>query len=229
MRIIVKNKKKGISQVFVMAFFAMIGLAISIIIFFYFFGNIFIIIPILKENDVQRHSIVLANLFLSSDKLIYTDSFRSYRGVFDKAKLDQEMVTQSNALQFLNIFQQSDILQEISYPNSVVVLTVTDLSNNNAWYVAGTGNIQGSGTAAQSYWQCMTSHIRIDAASFFRLLRPTGPPIIKAFWTDYDLDACQQVLNSKQGVVAFETFPVSIRYSDNDIHLGVLSLSLAES
>jgi hypothetical protein len=76
----------------------------------------------------------------------------------------------------------------------------------------------------------MVSHIRLDPASIFRAMRPTGPPIapIKALWTDYDFNACYQVLSSKAGVVAFQTFPVSIRYSDNDIHLGTLSLSLAE-
>lgn len=221
--------KKGVAKVFFDALLALFALAVGIIIFFYFFGHLFIIIPILKENEVERHSIVLANLFMSSDRLTYSDNFRSYRAVFDKTKLDKEMVTKTNFLAFLNIFQESKILDNISYPNSVVTLTITDLDNDNKWYVSGHGKFLGTeGTAAESFFECMISHIRIDTASFFRALRPTGIPIIKAFWTDYDLDACGQVFNSKQGVVAFKTFPVSIRYSNNDIHLGILSLSLAE-
>jgi hypothetical protein len=227
------KKMKGVSTVFVNAIVALLALAVGVVIFFFFFGHIFIIIPILKESEIERHSIILANLYISSDKLTYSDGSRSYRGIFDKSKLDKEMVTQSNALSFLNIFQQSDLLQNISYPNSVVILTVTDLDNNNRWYVSGRGDFLGTeGTSAQSYFECMISHIRIDAASFFRGLRGSSAVLpfnpINAFWTDYDMQACQQVFNSKQGVVAFKTFPVSIRYSDNDVHLGVLSLSLAE-
>lgn len=232
--------RKGVSQVFVMAIVAMLGLAISIVIFFFFFGNIFIITPILQENEVQRHSIILANIYLSSEKLTYFDGYRSYRGVFDKSKLDNEMVNQGNALSFSDVFQKSDLLQEDSYPNSVVTITVTDVENNNEWYLSGTGNIQASGTAAQSFFQCMVSHIKIDSASIFRALRPTPGPYlpgtpydflltpVKAFYTDYDLQACEQVLQSKGGIVSDATFPVSIRYSDNDIHMGILSLSLSE-
>ena len=223
-------KRKGASQVFVMAVVAMLGLAISIIIFFFFFGHIFIVIPILKENEVERHSIILANLFLSTDKLTYFDGYRSYRGVLDKSKLDKEMVNQGSALSFLDVFHQSDLFKEISYPNSVATVTVRDVDNNNQWYISGTGNIQSDGTAAQSFFECMISHIRIDPASIFRALRPTVVPApIAAFWTDYDLQACSDVLLSKGGVVTDKTFPVSIRYSNNDIHLGILSLSLAEA
>ena len=223
-------RRKGVSLVFILSVTAMLGMAVGIAIFMLFYGHIFIVIPILKENEIQRHSIILANLFMSSDKLTYSDGFRSYRAVLDKSKLDKEMVNKDNALAFLDIFRQTSLLKEISYPNSVVTLTILDNDNGNKWYVSGMGPIQGDGTAVQSYFECMGSHIRIDAASFFRALRPTGPPLapIKAFWTDYDLDACSQVFNSKAGVVIYQTFPVSIRYSDNDIHLGTLSLSLAE-
>jgi len=224
-----KINQKGISQVFVMALFAMVGLAISIVIFFYFFGHLFIIIPILKENEVERHSIILANLFLSSDKLTYSDNFRSYRAVFDKDKLDNELIDEKTALSFFNIAQKSTLLDEISYPNSIVVATIADTENNNKWYIFSKGKSQWAGTAAQSYFECMISHIRIDPASIFRAIRHGIPNPIDAFWKDYDMEACQQVFNSKQGVVAFKTFPVSIRYSDNDIHLGILSLSLAEA
>ena len=223
-----------------MAMFAMLGLAITIVIFFFFFGHIFIVIPILKENEVERHSVILANLFISSDKLTYSDGYRTYRGEFDKSKLDKELVNQGNALAFLNVFHQSDLLNDISYPNSAVVLTVTDLENNNQWYLSGNGKIESGGTAAQDFFQCMVSHIRIDPASIFRAMRTvsstglSGTPYdflttpIKAFWTDYDIQSCQEVFLTNGGVVTEKTFPISIRYSDNDIHMGILSLSLAE-
>ena len=121
-----KMKMKGVSQVFVMAMFAMFGLAVTIVIFFLYFGHIFIIIPILKENEVERHSIILANLFLSSDKLTYFDGFRSYRGVFDKSKLDNEMINQENALSFLKIFQQKAVSFQIKhFQFRFVTLTMT--------------------------------------------------------------------------------------------------------
>jgi hypothetical protein len=107
-------------------------------------------------------------------------------------------------------------------------LTVADSEEDNSWFLIGTGPLKGEATAATAYSQCMLSHIRIDPAMIFRLIRKGFPNPIDAIWTDYDMQACQEVLKSNEGLVVFKTFPVTIRYSDDNVHVGVLSLSLAE-
>jgi len=219
---------KGISKLVVISIFAMFGLTISILVFFFFFGHMFLVIPIIKENEIERHSIILSNIFMSSDKLINSDGVRTYRAVFDKEKLDKEMVNKNNILSYLKIFDESKLIKENSYPNSAVLLIIADSERDNSWFLVGGGEIKGEGSAATAYSQCMLSHIRVDPALIFRSIRKGYPSIIDAFWTDYDMQACGEVLKSKQGVVASKTFPIAIRYADDDIHVGVLSLSLAE-
>jgi hypothetical protein len=219
---------KAISQLFAITLCVMFGLAISIVILFLFFGHMFLVIPIIKENEIERHSIILANAFMSSDKLAYYDNLRTYRAVLDKEKLDNEMVNKNNILSYLKIFDESKLIKEISYPNSAVFLIVSDNEQDSTWFLIGGGPIKGEGTGISTYSQCMLSHVRIDPAMIFRAYRKGFFNPIDAVWTDYDMQACNEVLNANQGFVAFKTFPVAIRYSDNDIHTGVLSLSLAE-
>jgi len=108
-----------------------------------------------EENEILRRRVILSNVLLSSEKMAYTDS-TIHRGVLDKGKLDSLAAN------------PTPLFSEISYPDNIYRIKVTDLDNNKEWVIGGD-------------------------------FKPS-----------------------------FKT-PVSIRYSDDDIHLGFMFIDFTKS
>jgi len=107
-----------------------------------------------EENEILRRRLILTNVLLSSDKLVYSDDF-IHRGLFDKEKLDN---IKSNP---------ESLYSEISYQGITYYVKVTDIENGNEWLVG------------------------------------------------------------KNFKSIFES-PVAIRYSDGDVHIGLISVDFKE-
>lgn len=209
-----------------------IGLFVVIILFFanyYIQTNV-----VIKSNDVERHGIVLGNLLLTSDKLSFTNGKTLYRDVFSKDKLDNEMVNLLKLVTYKNIFSDSDIFKEISYPNSMVFLYVTDLDTNERWFLIGHGPL--TTTEATDWIGCFGTKLRLDPQAVGRFLisipalsNPATAPaaVLNSLWDAYDFSECEHSLSSQVGTTT-QTFPVAIRISDTEIHEGILSVGLRE-
>jgi len=147
--------------------FSVVSVGLVVIILGLVYFRYFDIKSEVQESDVDRHAFTLGNIFLSSEKLAYSDGDKLYRGIFDKNKID-------------NIKDNSDSLfNGLAYPASSVEITIEDTDSNNKWYFSG-----------------------------------NGPP-------------STQPIQTEEKVFQI-TFPVVIRFSENDFHIGKFTLKLTE-
>ena len=208
----------------------MLVLGLIVVIFNLFIGRYFDIKTILNENAVDRHAIAFGNVLLSSDKIAYSDDMRTYRGIFDKIKLDEEMINQNNFMDFMKIFQQSEMLKEISYPDSLIGVNVVDKETGESWMLFGYGKMSIQAFSSTVYGECLFNKLKPDAQTVFRALSNTlvfGPVGLTKIWDNYDLKTCENELGDRLGT-SYNTFPVAIRISDNEVHAGVLNLRITE-
>jgi hypothetical protein len=183
---------------------------------------------VIKASDVDRHSTVLGNLFLSSDKLAYTIGKTLNRDIFSKEKLDKEMINQNNLFSYTKIFSDSVIFKDISFPNSIVVLYIQDAESSHSWFLIGHGSLWQNGFDYFSYETCLMTKLKLDPQTVGRIFTYTtgfsGPfPL----WDQYDFKECESSYTAQVGT-SLKTFPVAIRFSDTEVHEGILWVWLRE-
>lgn len=153
---------------------------------------------LVRENTAERHVLNLAQVVISSEDLCY-DEGHFERGMFEKTKLDTSFT------------EGSDFINEIGYPESVVILSVKDFEDENKkWTVSMKGP-----TEDEALMECVKG--KADRDSIFDSL---------IFWDNVNLDECEfeGKYNYATGV---RVFPISIKYRD-EIHLGGLYVTAIE-
>lgn len=200
----------------------MIGfMAIGIVAFLYFlmYGRYFDIHAIVRSNEAKRHVINMAQVMLSSDKLVLEESFddgskRFYRGVFDKEKLDAQLINQALYNSGNYDDQGEELIKEISYPNTGTRIVISDVETEESWILAyGSPGLE----YLSEYIKCMYSNIDLK---IFSLAFNPGP------WNVWDKRDCYYTYVEKIGVFGQE-FPVMI-YDDGEMHEGRLFLRVME-
>ena len=172
-----------------------------------------------EGSDVERHAITMANILLSSKNLTHSDGNKFLRGIFDKEKLDKSLLKQESILDILNLRNSARDLG-IAYPNSIAFVRVSDLETNDAWYVSLIGESTIEGSSMIKRFDCLWNNMKIDVTMLFRI--PAFSP-----WEIWDLRKCEMVYASSSGV-STQGFPVAIRVSDSEVHVGVMVVELTE-
>jgi len=210
--------KKGIAMWILYMLTALF--AIGLIAFFYFLliGRYFDIHAIIVSNEAQRHAINMAQVLLSSDKLVYEEKFangltRYHRAVFDKNKLDVQLFT---SLQDAGS-KVSEVQKEISYPNTGTQIVVNDLVSGSSWILSFGG--PGLENYAE-FISCLNDNI--DKNIFSRVFNiPQNSP-----WNFWDMQECTATYTTKIGIFE-KDFPVLIKVGE-DMHPGRLFIRVME-
>jgi hypothetical protein len=218
------SKGQAMSFSEILTYLIIIGIIVVFIMLVY--GKYFDMHTIVKENEVERHAIVFANVLLSYDKLAYSDGDKLHRGIFEKSKLDNVLFKKSD-LGFYDpasIFGPKEDIQ-ISYPNSIAMISVVDLQTNDAWFATVYGHFTSEGSSASKMTSCLINNVKLSSwqdvvQAFFRYPVP-GP------WENIDLDKCGITFASSMGISS-EGFPVAIRVSGDEVHVGRIIVSLME-
>jgi len=192
--------------------------AIGVIAFLYFFlfGRYFDIHAIVVSNEAKRHVINMAQALLSSDKLVYEEDFgggmkRFHRGVFDKNKLDEQLMTHS-----LDI-KDSEVREEISYPNTGTQIVVSDLESDTSWTLAfGGPGLENQVEFMDCLYQNIEPNIFVWVFNF-----PINSP-----WNFWDFVECAGTYETKIGIFE-KDFPVLIN-DNGDLHAGRLFIRVME-
>jgi len=122
--------KKGLTIPIMEVFGSLAIIAFMIMIMFMWKGIYFEIQTLVQAEENQRRIVTLAQIFLSSPRLVIFEDERALRAMLDPAKLD-------------GLVQDSQILyQEVGYLNATYEFTIRDLvNNNNVWSISPPGNI----------------------------------------------------------------------------------------
>jgi len=203
---IVKSKKSQATFIMQMitAFFA---IGVIAFIYFFFYGKYFDIHAIVESNEMERHTINMAQILSSSKKLVYSESIggeeRFYRGVFDKSKLDNEFIPEEEYKTGI-IERESGVKEDITYPNSVTRLTIKNLDNDDVWLLASADYSMGE---SSGFMNCLALNIGLG------------------FTQDYE-ECRRTYLASKTGTFE-KNFPLLIKDGDS-LHPARLTFVLTE-
>jgi hypothetical protein len=110
---------KGQYKMLADIFMALLVVALCVAIYFAFVGFYVIIKTIVSSAEEDRNAMNLAQVLISSDKIIYLDEKRSHRAILDEEKLDN--------------LDLNDLFSEISYPSYKYSFTVTNLDSGKSW------------------------------------------------------------------------------------------------
>jgi len=219
---------KGLALSFTEFFQDLVAIGIMTLLVLIGYGTIVDIHTIVEGSQVERHTTLIGNVFLSSDKLALVEDGRIQRAVFDKEKLDKELINQNNFLDYIKIITGTSLFDEISYPESRIILSVTDLESEDVWFLIGGSAVLG-GESVSGFAECLISKIKIDLNIFFRRLWKYNI-MIPSLWDQQDFDSCIASFESKSSgnLGILKTFPIAIRVSDKETHVGTLGVRLWE-
>jgi hypothetical protein len=130
------NRALAMSLMWLAIAFCVIG--VVALLYFLMYGRYFDIHFIVKSNEAKRHVINMGQVLLSSHKLVYEETFddgskRFYRGVFDKDKLDQQLVNNAGFLAGLLGTKGGELREEVSYPKTAtrIIVELINCLNSN--------------------------------------------------------------------------------------------------
>ena len=229
--------RKGVALSITKALMLLISIGFLVILIGLALGKYIETHSIIEGAEVERHVIILGNLYLSSGRLAVTDGNNIKRGVFDKEKLDKELINRGNFWDYLRLLETSDLFKEVSYPGSLITLGVSDLESSNSWFMLGRGYSTAGAdkSVVIDFAKCLLQKIKIDLNTPLRMLSiggfvpvagPGGISRLPSLWDQQDFDGCTQAAGGKIGS-STKAFPVAIK-DGNDVHIGIMTITLAE-
>lgn len=185
------------------------------------------IVEISEETDTERQTISSVNVLISHPSLTYSDGEIFWRGILDKNKLDSRMETGTsftsnwqNLLRNWEQYTKSDksLSKEMAYPDTVLLITVLDLDSNNRWITYTMG--EKKEFEFGDFINCMIKNKKADA-DISRLFALDSYP-----WEVFDISDCD--VSYSKIAASYYGLPVSIRYSDDTIHSGLMRVWMVE-
>lgn len=221
--------KKGIATWIAQLLTGLFAIGVIALIYFMMFSRYFDIHVIVKSNEAKRHVINMAQVMMSSHRLVHEDSFddgskRYYRGVFNSTKLDDNLGIEGD-LRNIILDKGAALRDEISYPDTATRIVITDLETGKVWLVSfGSPGLENIG----QLMTCFLDKIPETAAEWLEMFKPSFSTGIKieSPWSKWDVEECYETYTSKIGVFS-QDFPVMI-YNDGEMHPGRLFLRVME-
>jgi hypothetical protein len=116
-----KKKNKGITITLSLILGGLFAIGLMGLIYWIFISRILEVHVAIDEYTNERHAINLANLLLSSEKIVYEKEGKLMRGILDSEKLDN-VFSKENSFSVANPIDIG-----IGYPNSITIVRIIDL------------------------------------------------------------------------------------------------------
>ncbi len=214
MKIDCSKRSKGIGDLVPYAIMALLIIGVVVIFYILMMTKFLDIRTIVMEAGVERHTLNLAQVLLSYDKLVYVeeDYFSIHRGIFVKEKLDEQFK------------DGSELTNELGYPDSVILLYVKDFDANKEWALRYKGPFNLEGSKAASFIECLNEKTEFDVILLFQMI--LSPISHVGPWDYYTIAECTSSFASDYGT-SVRRFPVAIK-DGNEIHAGILVVTIDE-
>ncbi|OGI15983.1 hypothetical protein A3K63_01370 [Candidatus Micrarchaeota archaeon RBG_16_49_10] len=100
---------------------------------------------IVNEYGVQRHTIALANVLLTSSDIVYTEDGMQKRAMFDYNKM--------------GLLSKGEFFDKYSYPDAFYIIIVRDLETEENWYTVKNGPMSFEHQNVVQYFKCLGSQL----------------------------------------------------------------------
>lgn len=186
---------------------AFVAIGIVVFLYFLFYGRYLDVQIIVESNEVQRRAINVAQVLMSSKDIVWSESVggteRFYRGVFDEAKLDSQMVP-SAGYNHDQLLDSGALKKYVVYPGMVTAITIRSKDMSDAWFAM------------------FTDYSNPDSAGFFSCVANS---LDLSFFVEYD--ACTKTY---QGSGTFEkTFPVLLVDYAGTLHPASMTVAMTSA
>ncbi|MEM3393666.1 MAG: hypothetical protein QXY79_01300 [Candidatus Methanomethylicia archaeon] len=215
------RKNKGLTITLSAILEGLLLFGIIALLLWIFISRIFEVHVISDQISIERKSLNLANILISSDKLCYESNGKIYRGILDANKLDTFFVKNDYPIQV-------DI--GIGYPNSINIVSVVDLESCNPDCLFSYGECENS--FCDGWFAYLSAPISLEGFStskFFTCMIENFKPMRAIFgWYHQDLEKCVKYSQESTGISIFYTkgapvnngLPILIRYTNGELHIG---------
>ena len=216
-----RMSKKGIATWIAQTLVGLFAVGCVAILYFFIFTRYFDVQFMVIGNEAKRHTINIAQVLASSDKLVYEESFsdgtkRFNRAIFDKNKLDEQMVNSEYFNNYNLVTKDSEISEELGYPNTTIDIIVYDSYTASRWVLSIIGPGIGDRDELST---CLSNKIN---SNFFS----QGLPDIFTLWEWWQTEQCFDKYEPKVGTYQ-KNFPALIKDEEGS-HAGHLLVRLTE-
>ncbi len=181
-------------------------------------GQVTNVMPAIETSEFENRALILANSLLENQDLTYSDGVSRYRGIFDAEKLNNILFKKGSFTELYRC-QPSEINCQIpTYPLSYALIMITDMENSSGWFT-GTNRLAGSGERGTNIQKCF-SKTEMGTDGLGKMFNSDANLV-----TLLELDSCNLVRYSN---IMNSGFPISIRYSDTEVHMGLMKVMVVE-
>jgi len=221
-----KIGRKGMATSIAQVLTALAAIGVIAFLYFLMYGKYFELHTIVMSNEAKRHVIDMAQVLLSSDKLVYEEDFgglesnkikRFHRAIFDREKLDEQLINEYYFISQGTVTKDSEIRREVSYPNAATKIIVYDMESGTRWILSfGGPGLEG----VEQFFICLYNNID---ENFFGYPKPYN---IFRLWDWWQAKECFDTYETKIGVFQ-KDFPVLIKEGE-ELHAGRLFIRVME-
>jgi len=206
------RSRKGIASWMMQFFITFFAVGMVILLYLLIYGRYYDVHAIIQNVEARRHTINIAQVLLSSDKIIYEESvggaLRFHRGILDKEKLDVQMSTDGSE-------KESELADSIGYPSTAMRVIIADTETDNKWILA---HVDYGVKSQSEYVSCLYESASSD---LMNLRLNFGNP-----WNLWDAVECEVTYGGKMGSFQQE-FPVMIKDGE-ELRVGRLFVKVTE-
>jgi hypothetical protein len=209
---------KGIATSQIQILTALITLGVIAAFMFLIMGYFTDLESEIKYQEVERQNINLAQVIISSPLIAYNDGHMTSRGVIDWGKATHQLTG------------GSELLKEVGYPNSFIVLGIRNLDTDEHIEVSYIGPTSVSSAIQTSaitnfFGTCLAPHIGWDTLLSFIAKGSVGAAF--NMWDPGRIDPCMNSLSNKYGTEV-RTFPIAIK-KGGSVYPGILRVTIMEA
>lgn len=175
--------------------------------------------PDIETKELENRALLLANSILGNRDLIYSDGNAYYRGIFDVNKLNTELFTKGSFKSLYLCIEDKGECKISTYPDSYALIIVSDIENNKGWFT-GLHKLKSSEDPTLNIVKCFQNKLEMGEDGSGKMFEPDAD-----LATVLELEKCNL---EEYSIILNQGFPVPIRYSDTENHIGLMKVVLVE-
>ncbi len=184
-------------------------------------GQALKVTPEMEANEFENKAILLANFLLANHDIVYFDGDTFSRGVFNVVQLDDQLnlfFKKGSLTELYRCIAIDDKCKLATYPGSYALIIISD-TNGSGWFT-GTNRLSGSEEVTLNIVTCFQNQHEMGIDGAGKIFEPNSDLV-----SILELEQCNLKRHSN---ILNKGLPVSIRYSDEEIHQGILKVLVVE-
>lgn len=172
----------------------------------------------IDDNEFENKAILFANSLLGNKSFIYSDGISYQHDALDATKLDSLFFESGSFTELYRCKPSESNCAINTYPDSYTLIIITDMKTSEGWFT-GTNRLTNSENG-QNIEKCFMSKTEMGKDGQGKIFNKNSD-----LETILELDKCDL---KRYSHIMNLGFPISIRYPDGDVNIGLLKVMVVE-